>query len=137
MSSVEPTPLLTVTHTVNLKSHPCSSYLRGETHLSKAWRRIVWCKGMMCGGRTHRVVAADDGEEGGAAEMPADRANRKLKEQRLRNLTMFVVVMGIVEGCSCIMTAALYLLLPLQPRVIGGEPVPWHYVAKIWAIQVR
>ena len=45
--------------------------------------------------------------------------------------------MGIVEGASCIMTAALYLLVPLNPRVVGGEPVPWDYVLKIWAIQVR
>jgi len=44
--------------------------------------------------------------------------------------------MGIVEGTSSAMTSALFLLLPLNPAIIGGAPVPWHYVLQIGAIQV-
>ena len=34
------------------------------------------------------------------------------------------------------MTTALFLFVPLNPRVIGGEPIPPHHVLKLWLIQI-
>ena len=92
---------------------------------------MTWAQRTMCG-KVAKVAAASEDK----AETPEERAEREQRERRLHTLTCFVVAMGIVEGTSSTMTSALFLLLPLNPAIIGGAPVPWHYVLKIWAIQV-
>ena len=104
--------------------------------MSKIWRRLGWAKGVLCGGRKATQVAMASGEGEVAVETPKERRWRELKEQRLKT-TCFTVAMGIVEGTSSTMTAALFVLLPLNPRVIGGLPIPRHYVMQMWVVQVR
>jgi len=34
------------------------------------------------------------------------------------------------------MTSALFILVPLSPRVIGGLPIPATHVATMWVVQM-
>mmetsp|Transcript_72976 Transcript_72976/g.207986 ORF Transcript_72976/g.207986 Transcript_72976/m.207986 type:complete len:170 (-) Transcript_72976:490-999(-) len=51
-------------------------------------------------------------------------------------MTNVSVSLGIIEGTSSTMTSSLFLMLPLNPSVIGGKPIPADYVAKLWAVQM-
>ena len=114
--------------------------MRGKTHIDKVWGRISWAKGVLCGGGAARIAAVSEranDENNEDIEAPEEQAKREEREKRLHTTTCFVIVMGMVEGSSSTMTSALFLLVPLNPRVIGGEPIPWHYVLQVWVIQVR
>lgn len=121
------------------------TYLRGQTHIIKIYNRMGWTidvgKDVVTNKSIQRLtsltrVAPQDTTTEVNDETPTERADRQRKEQRLRNMTKLAVIMGVVEGASSTMTAGLFLLLPLNPSVVGGEPVPWPYVLKVWGIQI-
>merc|ERR1712224_90708 len=90
------------------------TYLSGKTQLSRSIGRVQvvwgWLRGL-----TRQVTVSSDGA--------ANEAAQAVRAERVQTMTNVAVMLGIVDGISLIMTTGAYLMLPLNPTVIGEEAV--------------
>ena len=114
---------------------------RQDTHITKSWRQFIWFKknlengsfsapfnkGAKVGDSSDRRVSIELSERSLSAKKRADEERAQWKKDRIRTMTNVSVSLGIIEGTSSTMTSSLFLMLPLNPSVIGGKPIPGTY----------